>query len=311
MKLDLSYSSINKMLFSPKLFYSHYILNEREEKIESYLVEGKLVHCFILQPEEFDNLFTVAPGKVPTSNVLKILHSLHAQVNGGSSNLEDHHDLILSELQSQNLYQSFKEDEKRLEKICTEDNQNYFTFLFNRQGKDLVDEDMVERCKAYAQVMRDEPSIAAHLELTTSDGYKVMNEIPLELKEYSGMFGLKGIIDRLVIDEFGNAEVIDVKTTGKTISDFADTIEFYNYWLQAAIYITLVNRIHNISIDKISYSFWVIDKYEQVYNFGVSKDTIAEWLNRFDEAYNKATYHIENVRYDVPYDFCKPDRIML
>ena len=311
MKLDLSYSSINKMLFSPKLFYSHYILNEREEKIESYLVEGKLVHCFILQPEEFENLFTVAPGKVPTANVLKILHSLHKQVDGGSSKLKDHQDLILEELKLQNLYQSFKEDEKRLAKILTDDNQNYFEFLFNRQGKDLVDEDMVERCKAYAQVMRDEPSIAAHLELTKSDAFKVMNEIPLDLKNYKGQFGLKGILDRLVIDEFGNAEVIDVKTTGKTISDFPDTIEFYNYWLQAAIYVTLVSKISDIPIEKISYSFWVIDKYEQVYNFGVSKDTIAEWLKRFDEAYDKATYHIENVRYDVPYEFCKSERIML
>ena len=311
MKLDLSYSSINKMLFSPKLFYSHYILNEREEKIESYLVEGKLVHCFILQPEEFENLFTVAPGKVPTANVLKILHSLHKQVDGGSSKLKDHQDLILEELKLQNLYQSFKEDEKRLAKILTDDNQNYFEFLFNRQGKDLVDEDMVERCKAYAQVMRDEPSIAAHLELTKSDAFKVMNEIPLDLKNYKGQFGLKGILDRLVIDEFGNAEVIDVKTTGKTISDFPDTIEFYNYWLQAAIYVTLVSKISNIPIEKISYSFWVIDKYEQVYNFGVSKDTIAEWLKRFEEAYDKATYHIENVRYDVPYEFCKSERIML
>lgn len=311
MKLDLSYSSINKMLFSPKLFYSHYILNEREEKIESYLVEGKLVHCFILQPEEFENLFTVAPGKVPTANVLKILHSLHKQVDGGSSKLKDHQDLILEELKLQNLYQSFKEDEKRLAKILTDDNQNYFEFLFNRQGKDLVDEDMVERCKAYAQVMRDEPSIAAHLELTKSDAFKVMNEIPLDLKNYKGQFGLKGILDRLVIDEFGNAEVIDVKTTGKTISDFPDTIEFYNYWLQAAIYVTLVSKISDIPIEKISYSFWVIDKYEQVYNFGVSKDTIAEWLKRFDEAYDKATYHIKNVRYDVPYEFCKSERIML
>lgn len=311
MKLDLSYSSINKMLFSPKLFYSHYILNEREEKIESYLVEGKLVHCFILQPEEFENLFTVAPGKVPTANVLKILHSLHKQVDGGSSKLKDHQDLILEELKLQNLYQSFKEDEKRLAKILTNDNQNYFEFLFNRQGKDLVDEDMVERCKAYAQVMRDEPTIAAHLELTKSDAFKVMNEIPLDLKNYKGQFGLKGILDRLVIDEFGNAEVIDVKTTGKTISDFPDTIEFYNYWLQAAIYVTLVSKISDIPIEKISYSFWVIDKYEQVYNFGVSKDTIAEWLKRFEEAYNKATYHIENVRYDVPYEFCKSERIML
>lgn len=311
MKLDLSYSSINKMLFSPKLFYSHYILNEREEKIESYLVEGKLVHCFILQPEEFENLFTVAPGKVPTANVLKILHSLHKQVDGGSSKLKDHQDLILEELKLQNLYQSFKEDEKRLAKILTDDNQNYFEFLFNRQGKDLVDEDMVERCKAYAQVMRDEPTIAAHLELTKSDAFKVMNEIPLDLKNYKGQFGLKGILDRLVIDEFGNAEVIDVKTTGKTISDFPDTIEFYNYWLQAAIYVTLVSKISDIPIEKISYSFWVIDKYEQVYNFGVSKDTIAEWLKRFEEAYSKATYHIENVRYDVPYEFCKSERIML
>ena len=232
-------------------------------------------------------------------------------MGNGSQKLEDHKQLILEELQNQNLYQSFKEDEKRLSKVLTDDNQNYFEFLFNRQGKDLVDEDMVERCKAYAQVMRDEPTIAEHLELTKSDGYKVMNEIPLDLKNYKGQFGLKGILDRLVIDEFNNAEIIDVKTTGKTISDFPDTIEFYNYWLQAAIYVTLVSKISDIPIEKISYSFWVIDKYEQVYNFGVSKDTIAEWLKRFDEAYNKATYHIENVKYDVPYQFCQPERIML
>lgn len=311
MKLDLSYSSINKMLFSPKLFYSHYILNEREEKIESYLVEGKLVHCFILQPEDFDNMFVVAPGKVPTNSILKILHALHSKINTDSQKLEDHSDLILEELKNQNLYQSFKEDEKRLAKILTEDSQNYFTFLFNRQGKDLVDEDMVERCKAYAQVMRNEPTIAEHLELTKSDGYKVFNEIPVEVKEYKDQFGLKGIIDRLVIDEFGKAEIIDVKTTGKTISDFSDTIEFYNYWLQAAVYVTLVSKIHNISIDNISYSFWVIDKYEQVYNFGVSKDTLTDWLSRFEEAYDKAKYHIENVKYEVPYQFCQPERIML
>lgn len=299
------------MLFSPKLFYSHYILNEREEKIEPYLVEGKLVHCFILQPEEFNTLFTVAPGKVPTASIVKILHGLFNQVEGGSSNLEDHQQLILDELKNQNLYQSLKEDSKRLEKVLTDDAKHYFEFLFNRKGKDLVDEEMVTRCKAYAEVMRQEPSIAKHLELTALDTYKVMNEIPLEYKKYKGMFGLKGILDRLVIDEFNNADVIDVKTTGKTISDFKDTIEFYNYWLQAAIYIILVHKIYNIPIKNITYSFWVIDKYEQVYNFGVSRDTIDQWIKRFEEAYDKVTYHIENVRYDVPYEFCKPERIML
>ena len=310
-KSDLSYSSINKMLFSPKLFYSHYILNEREEKIESYLIEGKLVHCFILQPEEFDNMFVVAPGKVPTASILKILHGVYNQVLTGSNNLSDHTELILKELESQNLYQSFKEDEKRLDKILTDDAQNYFAFLFNRKGKDLVDEDTVERCKAYAQIMRDEATIAAHLELTKSDGYKVYNEIPLEFKNYYKDFSIKGIIDRLVIDEFNNAEIIDVKTTGKTVTTFSESIEFYNYWLQAGVYAILVNKIYNIPFDKISYSFWVIDKYEQVYNFGVSKETFVDWISRAEEAYNKAVYHIENVRYDLPYELASVERVYL
>lgn len=311
MKSDLSYSSINKMLFSPKLFYSHYILNEREEKIESYLIEGKLVHCFILQPEEFDNLFTVAPGKVPTASILKILHAVHNQVLNSSKDLNDHHDLILKELINQNLYQSFKEDSKRLDKICTSDAQEYFTFLFNRAGKDLVDSETVEKCKAYAQVMRDYTNIAEHLELTKSDAYKVYNEIPLEFKNFKGNFSMKGIIDRLVIDEFGNAQIIDVKTTGKTVTTFNESIDFYNYWLQAGIYSILVNRIYKIPFDKISYSFWVIDKYEQVYNFGVSDETLTSWISKAEEAFDKVTWHIENVRYDLPYELANSERLML
>ena len=115
----------------------------------------------------------------------------------------------------------------------------------------------------------------------------------------------------MVIDEFNNAEIIDVKTTGKTVTTFSESIEFYNYWLQAGIYAILVNQIYNIPFDNISYSFWVIDKYEQVYNFGVSKDTLTDWISRAKEAYNKAVYHIENVRYDLPYELASVERVYL
>jgi ATP-dependent exoDNAse (exonuclease V) beta subunit len=174
-----------------------------------------------------------------------------------------------------------------------------------------VDEDMIDRCKAYAEIMRQEKSIAAHLELTKSDAYKVFNEIPLEYKNYFENFSLKGILDRLVIDEFQNADIIDVKTTGKTISDFKDTVEFYNYWLQAAIYIMLVHKVYGIPLDKINYSFWVIDKYEQVYNFGVSNESKLKWLNRFDESFSQATYMIKNMLFDKPFEFQSSERIML
>jgi hypothetical protein len=311
MKLDLSYSSINKLLFSPKLFYSFYYLNEREEKLEPHLVEGSLTHCFILQPEEFDNLFITMPGKLPSASIVKILQSVASQTNDDALNLEDHSDLILQTLIERNLYQSLKEDSKRLEKVLTADSKNYYKYLKTRKGKQAVDEDMIDRCKAYAEIMRQEKSIAAHLELTKSDAYKVFNEIPLEYKNYFENFSLKGILDRLVIDEFQNADIIDVKTTGKTISDFKDTVEFYNYWLQAAIYIMLVHKVYGIPLDKINYSFWVIDKYEQVYNFGVSNESKLKWLNRFDESFSQATYMIKNMLFDKPFEFQSSERIML
>ena len=42
-----SYSSLNKILFSPSLFYKDYILKQREVKTDKHLVEGKLVHCLV------------------------------------------------------------------------------------------------------------------------------------------------------------------------------------------------------------------------------------------------------------------------
>ena len=42
--LYLSYSGLNKLLFSPKLYYKHYVLQQREEKLESYLIDGKVIH---------------------------------------------------------------------------------------------------------------------------------------------------------------------------------------------------------------------------------------------------------------------------
>ena len=38
-----SYSSLNKLLFSPSLFYKDYILWDREVRADKHLVEGKLV----------------------------------------------------------------------------------------------------------------------------------------------------------------------------------------------------------------------------------------------------------------------------
>jgi hypothetical protein len=59
---SFSYSGLSKLLYSPGLFYNHYILQEREEKLDQHLVEGKVIHCLILDNGSFNNQFIVCLG---------------------------------------------------------------------------------------------------------------------------------------------------------------------------------------------------------------------------------------------------------
>ncbi len=64
-----SYSSLNKLLFSPSLFYKDYILYDREVRTDKHLIEGKLIHCLVFEPENLKDKFNVLPGKLPSDSV--------------------------------------------------------------------------------------------------------------------------------------------------------------------------------------------------------------------------------------------------
>ena len=68
-----SYSSLNKLLYSPSAFYKHYILNEREDKVESYLITGKVIHSLILDKGRFDDFFVVVPTNLPGDSIRRIV----------------------------------------------------------------------------------------------------------------------------------------------------------------------------------------------------------------------------------------------
>jgi hypothetical protein len=143
------------------------------------------------------------------------------------------------------------------------------------------------------------------LDLYRNSGGTVYSEhqIQIDLPDYP--FGLKGIIDNLVVDENNKTIVInDLKTTGKTVADFAETVEYYNYWLQAAIYKKLV--IGKFAVDgtwKVKFNFIVIDKYKQTYVFPVSDETMNKWyLTGLSNALAKAKYHYDKRDFSLPYD---------
>ena len=316
----LSYSGLNKLLFAPALFYRHYILGEREDKLESYLIDGKVIHCLLLDDGSFDQQFILMPSTLPTENTRRLVDAIYARVTEGPGLLENYTVEILEYLKEVKLHQALADDkkapfktgdEKRLEKILTEDAKSYFEFLKIKGNKDLLDSVTMQRCGEAVEVLRNHGHVCKLMGLLKSemDNIDVYNE-KLYTIDIDYPFGLKGVIDNIKVDHDEKVIYVnDLKTTGKTIVDFSETVEFYNYWAQAAIYARLVhyNFNHLLSQDgwKVVFSFVVIDKYQQVYPFEVSEATMIEWQKRLEEKLKEAEWHYMNRDYTLPKEFAQ------
>lgn len=309
--LYLSYSGLNKMIFSPKLYYKHYILQQREEKLESYLIDGKVIHNLLLDDGSFDKNFILLPSNLPTGNSRLVIDKIYNLVKEGPGLLSNYTTEILQILKEINLHQSLKTDEQRIAKIVTEENIIYFEFLKLKGNKDLIDSETLQRCNEAVDVLKNDSKVTDLLGTYRSEmeNTKIYNELELSLDSsvLSRAFGLKGIVDNIKVDYDNKIVYInDLKTTGKTISDFKETIEYYNYNLQAAIYHRLVKeKLKDImNADwKIVFHFIVVDKYNQVYAFEVSTVTMMVWLDILNKKLGEAEWHYNNNKYNLPFEF--------
>lgn len=309
-KFCFSYSSLNKLLFSPSLFYKDYILKDREVRTDKHLVEGKLLHCLLFEPENFESKFNLMPGKIPTDSVKRVLKDLTLHTD--AETLADCEDfVILDSLKSVNLYQSLKADEARLAKIVTADNESYWKFLSNT-NKDTIDQTTLDRSTEQVNILKNKDEVMSLFSNETTDfeldDYETHAEKYLTAKLKGLPFGLHGYIDFYSVDHKEKKIVIsDLKTTGKTISDFKESVDFYNYWLQASIYCKLVwdsmSQVENRDDYTIEFKFVVIDKYNQSYVFDVSQDTLSGWAEGLSGVLNAANYHYKERNFSLPYEF--------
>jgi hypothetical protein len=313
-KFYFSYSGLNKLLYSPGLFYSHYILNQREDSTDAHLVAGKVLHCLLFEPEKYDEIFISLPGKLPSDNPKKIIDNIfrvHNNIGNNSLLLEDYSQDILTELLTANLYQSLKTDQQRLDKILTDENKEYFEFLKNSLEKTIVDQPTLDGCKAQVEILKSNPDVRSLLQLDKSledTHIETYNELHIKVDNDKLPFGLHGVLDNIVVDNQAKVLFInDLKTTGKSIQDFPDSVEYYKYWIQAVIYLILAtDKFLKDKPDaaqwQVQITFIVIDKYNLVYPFQVSAETMTQWKLDFKNVLKTAKWHYENKRYDLPYE---------
>lgn len=308
-----SYSSINKLLYSPAAFYKHYILNQREDMVDAHLVAGKVVHCLLLEPDKFNDEFIVIPSNLPKDNnrllVDEVFKVFQSQPDTDLT-LADFPDSIINVLLGINLHQSLKNDEGRIAKMVTEQNVQYFEFLKVKQGKTIVDQTTLDTAKESVELLRQHATVRSLLQLDNDrdENIKIYNEEGVQLKSSKYKFGFKGILDNVVMDY--NTKTIfinDLKTTGKAIQDFPDSVQYYKYWIQAVMYkqLSLGKYLKDLpdKLDwKVVITFIVIDRANLIYPFQVSDETLKVWEEEFKKILTVVDYHYTNKDFTLPYE---------
>ena len=310
-EFNFSYSSINKLLFSPRMFYNHYVLKQKEDSTDSHLVIGRVLHCLLLEPANFDNQFAVMTSKIPSENNKKIIDNIFKNYLVNQNNtltLEDYSKDILTHLLTINLHQSLKTDQQRLDKILTDENNEYFEFLKLSLGKTVIDQTILDNCKMSLDVIKANDDVRALLQLDKiqeDDEIEVYNELIVSMSDKNLPFGFKGVLDNVVVDHNSKTLFInDLKTSGKSIQDFPESVDYYKYWIQGTIYVMLASEkfLKDKQDWNVQLTFIVIDKYNQVYPYQVSSESLNKWKIDFEKIVTQIRWHYDNKQYDLPYD---------
>lgn len=317
-KFYYSYSSLNKLLWNPQVFYQMYVLGLKEEKTDAHLVQGKLIHLLLLEPEKFAQNFMLSPSTLPTGNLRTVLDRVYrhhielARSGDQREELEEFKDAILDVLRDMNYHQSLKTDLQRLDKIFTAESLNYWSFLKTRGSKTLVDQETYDFCASAVEIIKTNKQVCNLIgcDSTDFDNREVFNEMMFNVDLPGKDYGFKGIIDNIVVDHDNKTIYInDIKTTSKDLKDFPESIEYYSYWLQCVMYMIMAGGYFNKLIEQdgyqVKFHFVVIDRAYQTYAFPVTESTMTKWLDRFGKVIETAEWHYVNRSYDLPYEFAK------
>lgn len=330
-KFYFSFSSLVKLMLDPRKFYKEYILGEREKLSAKFLDIGSLLHCLVLEPENYDEKFVVMPKKVPGGKIKSVLDKVYKtygniKVKENPNlifHLDDFKDEIIEELKSADLYQGLVDNtklvkgvllskkDKQLEKVFTPENTQYFDVLIEGSKRIIVDMDMNLKAHEKAKAILANPKA---MELLTEKSKKQEVRMELELKsEFNDKypFGLKGILDCVKIDyENATIHIVDLKTTSKTLQAWAESFmtSEYNYWLQPIVYKELIlGMIPKTSKDKwtMKIHYVVVDGNNQVYCYPVSAESLVKWERMAVGAYDIGKWHLDNHNFKLPYNYAK------
>lgn len=242
------------------------------------LYHGSMIHKFLLEPETF----AVADVERPSDTIVKIIEMVYDITKGEiDTDIDKHHEYIFGSAKELNYGQTWKPD--TLIKKVIDQGKEYYDFLLRADGKVCIDQKMAGMLSA----IKD--SISTHKAATnllfTGEGENESEYFWGPNKEY------KSKIDRY--QKTGTkVNLIDLKTTSKSIEMFRDSFEYYQYDRQMAFYVDalednfmLVDKVYIIAVETTG--------YYQVRVFEISKNLIEEGRKKYKDLLERVKWHQE------------------
>ncbi len=242
------------------------------------LYHGSMIHKFLLEPETF----AVADVERPSDTIVKIMEMVYNITKGEiDTDIDKHHEYIFGSAKELNYGQTWKPD--TLIKKVIDQGKEYYDFLLRADGKVCIDQKMAGMLSA----IKD--SISTHKAATnllfTGEGENESEYFWGPNKEY------KSKIDRY--QKTGTkVNLIDLKTTSKSVEMFRDSFEYYHYDRQMAFYVDalednfmLVDKVYIIAVETTG--------YYQVRVFEISKNLIEEGRKKYKDLLERVKWHQE------------------
>jgi hypothetical protein len=249
LSLDSS-SSLKEFSLDRRKYYKKHILGENvEEKESSAILMGKLVETMLMEPELFDEKFSMSSLiSPPTGLMLEFVEALYRQTIASTDengNVNRSFEDIAKDAYAESGFKM--KFETVIGKFVGSEAEMYYEEIRNVRAKGLSVVTAEEASIAERIVETLKTSDVTHeiVNLVSSSRYEVFNQMQIESFEVDGL-KLKGMIDKVVIDhQKKTIQPYDLKCVWSVENFYEDYYLYRRAYIQAYVYYCACLTIKN------------------------------------------------------------------
>jgi len=312
----VSHSSLSALSVSPR-YFEKYKARELHKDSKAFDL-GSAIHCYVLEHKEFNDRYVVSHSS-PVGGMMGVFIESYVEAEAIMINENMPHQLKIDGYQT--LHElcydkaGFKTAlETVLKKFNSDENQAYYKFLKENSGKIVLSQDDMDIIKScYNNLIEHQMTNPLLFPDEDKDG-KPEFEISWIYKDVN----VKSIIDNLILDVTAKTvNIVDLKTTSKSVYNFERSYFSYNYYRQMAIYrLAVISYLKTLGISIQDYDincYIVVVQTTGLHECVVYKPDLTDLsvgTDEFNELIGRYKWHVSNNLWDFPMEYYKNNGIV-